>query len=138
MSDVTSRVGTVTEHRARATGSNAERQARWREKSSLRRVELYLPAEVVERLDELVRERGASRRAAVVESLIAGTLPPVDDSRRGAPDPQRVPVKYIGQKPVKRDTVCGTGLEWTPGQVIGVPREMAERLLRHPDVWVIG
>jgi hypothetical protein len=57
---------------------------------------------------------------------------------RRAPDPKGVPVKYIGRKAVKYDNVCSTGLQWTPGQVIMVPREVAERLLRHPDVWVVG
>ena len=119
--------------------NNAERQARWRKNSSLRRVELYLRPETVDSLDALLRERDASGRGAIVESLIAETLLPVDAPRASAGHrPDGVPVKYIGQKPVKRDTICGTGLEWTRGQVIVVPREMAECLLRHPDVWGVG
>ena len=119
--------------------SNAERQAHWRSSTPLKRIELYLDPDAVAWLDEQVRERDASGRAAIVESLIAETLLPVDAPRSCAGHrPDGVPVKYIGQKPVKRDTICGTGLEWTRGQVIVVPREMAECLLRHPDVWVVG
>ncbi|MEX2964502.1 hypothetical protein [Microbulbifer sp. TYP-18] len=47
-----------------------------------------------------------------------------------------VQVKYIGNKPAKRDTVCGTGTLWAGhGDVQAFPRDWAALLLRHPKVW---
>jgi hypothetical protein len=58
--------------------SQAERQARWRKNTELRRVELYLLPEALEWLDELVQVHGASSRAEVVEKLMTGAiLPPL-------------------------------------------------------------
>jgi hypothetical protein len=75
MSDVTSSAcAVITEPKARTGRTAAERQARWRKTSPLRRVELYLRPETVERLDKLVRETGAFGRAEVVEARLAGTL----------------------------------------------------------------
>jgi hypothetical protein len=71
MTDLTPQACTV-----KPTMTGAQRQARWRRNNSLRRVELYLPPEVVEALDELGREYGAARRAEVVEGLLAGTVRP--------------------------------------------------------------
>lgn len=44
-------------------------------------------------------------------------------------------VKYIGKKPYRSDSVCGTGLVWTPGQVHVVTDDVGSRLIRHTDVW---
>jgi len=46
-----------------------------------------------------------------------------------------VGVRYIGQKPVKRDTVCKTLTTWTPGSVSHVERHIAENLFRFPAIW---
>lgn len=46
-----------------------------------------------------------------------------------------IPIKYIGHRAVKRDTLTRSGLSWTPEQVIDVDEETAAVLLRHPDVW---
>jgi hypothetical protein len=64
--------------------SNAERQARWRKNTPLRRVELYLAPEAVEWLDDLAREHGALSRAVVIEHLITGAMlpPSLVDVRR--------------------------------------------------------
>lgn len=43
---------------------------------------------------------------------------------------------YIGSKPVKKDTVYGTHLNFPAGVPIPVPVESAVKLLDHPDVWV--
>lgn len=51
--------------------ARAKDQARWRQKSDRRRVEVYLPAEIAERLDALAAERGESR-AAVIAALVSG------------------------------------------------------------------
>lgn len=49
---------------------------------------------------------------------------------------ERVNVRYVGNRPVRRDNVCGTKLVWQgPGEVLPVSKEVAQRLLRHPDVW---
>lgn len=42
------------------------------------------------------------------------------------------PIQYVGAKPVFRDTLFGTGLEWEPGQTHGVPAEVARHMLRFP------
>lgn len=44
-------------------------------------------------------------------------------------------VQYVGKKPQKRDTVAGSGLVWQRGEVIEVETQIANRLLRYPDVW---
>lgn len=41
-------------------------------------------------------------------------------------------IKYIGSKPVFRDHIFGTGLEWTPGQAHPVSAAVAEQMLRFP------
>ena len=44
-------------------------------------------------------------------------------------------IEYVGIKPSRADTVAGTGLVWTPGQVHEVGDAKAKRLLAHPDIW---
>lgn len=45
-------------------------------------------------------------------------------------------VKYIGMKPNKPDTVCGTGLFWEkPGDIKVVDPDVAERLSKFPSIW---
>lgn len=46
-------------------------------------------------------------------------------------------VKYIGNRPIKHDNVCGTGLVWEQGQVIAVPIKQAERFAKYLGVWKI-
>ncbi|MFS1522762.1 hypothetical protein ACL7TT_01405 [Microbulbifer sp. 2304DJ12-6] len=48
-------------------------------------------------------------------------------------------IQYIGNKPVKKDTVCCTGTLWTGnGDVQPFPRNKAVLLLRHKQVWRIA
>lgn len=44
-------------------------------------------------------------------------------------------IQYVGKKPSRPDTVAGTGLIWTPGQVHAVEEDAALKLLKHPDIW---
>lgn len=48
-----------------------------------------------------------------------------------------VPIRYVGSKPRRTDSVARTGLVWGPGEVHEVPAHAAQLLLRHPDVWAI-
>lgn len=48
------------------------------------------------------------------------------------------PIRYIGKKARKEDNVAFTGLYWAPGQVHIVPPIIAERLLRHADIWAVA
>lgn len=46
-------------------------------------------------------------------------------------------VKYIGSKPVKKDTVCHTDTIWAgKGDIQLIPRSVALKLVRHRKVWV--
>jgi hypothetical protein len=110
MSDATSSpAAAITEPQARARRTAAERQARWRKNNSLRRVELYVQPETVERLDRLVRETGAFGRAEVVEALVASaTMPPLDNRR-----PQGAPRVYAGHRYL-RQIPSGHIYMWTP------------------------
>jgi hypothetical protein len=49
-----------------------------------------------------------------------------------------VPIKYVGAKARRTDSVAGTGLAWEADTVHMVPPEVAVKLLRHPDVWAKG
>jgi len=44
-------------------------------------------------------------------------------------------VKYVGIKSLKRDTVCDTGITWTPGEVRNVEKDVAIRLCKYSGVW---
>jgi hypothetical protein len=45
-------------------------------------------------------------------------------------------IRYVGNKPAKKDNVAGTGLVWAgKGDVKPVPAAAAAALLRFPDVW---
>ncbi|BBM03777.1 hypothetical protein [Microbulbifer sp. GL-2] len=45
-------------------------------------------------------------------------------------------IKYIGDKPIKKDTVCGTSTLWAGnGDVQPFPRNKSALLLRHKFVW---
>lgn len=44
-------------------------------------------------------------------------------------------IQYVGKKPSRADTVAGTNLVWTPGQVHAVEETAAKKLLAHPDIW---
>jgi hypothetical protein len=51
----------------------------------------------------------------------------------------KVKVRYIGNKPIKRDTVCQTLTIWTANNdVAEVDDDVAIRLVRHPSVWVMA
>jgi hypothetical protein len=50
---------------------------------------------------------------------------------------EHVGVRYIGNKPTKRDTVAGTITVWHgKGDVQLVERAAAQRLFRYRDVWI--
>ena len=46
-----------------------------------------------------------------------------------------IPIKYVGLKPMRPDSVAGTGLVWLPGETHEVEPGAALKLLKHPDVW---
>mgnify|MGYP003577970911 CR=1 FL=1 len=45
-------------------------------------------------------------------------------------------IKYVGKKPSRADTVAGTEFVWTRGQIHAVPANIAQKLIKHPDIWV--
>lgn len=48
-----------------------------------------------------------------------------------------IAIKYVGDKPVKRDTVCNTGTLWAgKGDVQIVDHKVGVQLLQFPTVWV--
>lgn len=47
-------------------------------------------------------------------------------------------ITYIGDKPVKTDTVTRSGLRWGPGETLDVDDLVASQLLKYPDVWREG
>lgn len=53
-------------------------------------------------------------------------------------DAALVPVKYVGRKAEKQDNVAGTGLIWARGQVHYVPPLIAQKLVKHRDVWGVA
>ena len=49
-----------------------------------------------------------------------------------------VALRYVGAKPSKTDTVCGSKQTWRgPGDVQEVPLATAKKLLRYPEVWAL-
>ena len=48
------------------------------------------------------------------------------------------PIKYVGPRPTYTDAMFGTRIEWTFGETQLVPAQAAKRMLRHPDVYVLG
>jgi hypothetical protein len=48
------------------------------------------------------------------------------------------PIKYIGHRPVYKDGCYGTKAEFVQGQTLMVADEVARKMLRHPDVYVLG
>lgn len=46
-------------------------------------------------------------------------------------------IAYIGQREQHRDSTYGTG-DWVNGQVKRVAVSIAAKMLRHPDVYVVG
>lgn len=48
----------------------------------------------------------------------------------------KVSIVYIGNKPKKKDTVCGTRLIFTRNEPIPVDADLAVRFLDYPQVWV--
>lgn len=51
---------------------------------------------------------------------------------------ETVPIKYIGPKAEKHDTVNHTSTIWKPGQTLYYPLRLAKALLLHPAVWRLG
>lgn len=49
-----------------------------------------------------------------------------------------IPIKYVGKKKEKHDTINHTGTIWQPGQTLFYPARIARPLLLHPDVWRLG
>lgn len=49
---------------------------------------------------------------------------------------EKVSIVYIGTKPKKKDTVCGTRLTFTRNEPIPVDADLAARFLDYPKVWV--
>ncbi len=49
--------------------------------------------------------------------------------------PGHVLVKYIGRRPTWEDSLYSSGLTFSTDQVRPLPRELASKLLRHPDVF---
>lgn len=49
-----------------------------------------------------------------------------------------IPVLYVGKKDRKVDTVAGTGLVWTRGEIHYLPPLIATKLTRYADVWREG
>jgi hypothetical protein len=47
-----------------------------------------------------------------------------------------VNIVYIGKKPFKKDTVCGTRTIFKQGEATPVPAELVQRFLDFPAVWV--
>lgn len=45
-------------------------------------------------------------------------------------------IKYIATT-TKTDSIRGVGLRWTPGQIRAVTAQVAERLIVHPDTWIV-
>ena len=48
------------------------------------------------------------------------------------------PIKYIGHRPVYKDGCYGTKAEFEKGQTLMLPDDVARKMLRHPDVYVLG
>lgn len=46
-----------------------------------------------------------------------------------------VPIGYLGNKAVKKDSYFGTGLTFQRGQALDVPAETANKMLQHVDVY---
>lgn len=54
-------------------------------------------------------------------------------------DSKSVLLAYVGDKPVKRDTVTSTKTRWLGyGDVQPVPEAKAKLFLRFPDVWILA
>jgi hypothetical protein len=73
----------------------------WRERTGKKLVQAYLHADTVEQLDKLVKERGATGRAAVLTDLIGQAVEPTPP--RSAPAPQ-----IVERQPDTRRCECAT------------------------------
>jgi len=49
---------------------------------------------------------------------------------------ETIDLVYVGNKPEKKDTICGTDLIFPVGQPVPVTADIALRLLKHKTVWV--
>jgi hypothetical protein len=67
--------------------ATALQQAAFRAKDTKTLVQIRLAPETVERLDQMVRDQGASGRAEIIEALLAGETPrpPAPMPRTGQP-----------------------------------------------------
>lgn len=48
------------------------------------------------------------------------------------------PIKYIGHRPVYKDGCYGTKAEFAQGETLLIADDVARKMLRHPDVYVLG
>lgn len=62
----------------------------------------------------------------------------VEVEKGGAGTVGGVPVKYIGRRETFKDHLYGSGLTFEQGQVRNLPGELANKFLRHPDVFAKG
>lgn len=49
-----------------------------------------------------------------------------------------IAVRYVGRRPVYREGTYGSGIVFTKGETKLVPSDLANKLLRHADVYVAG
>jgi hypothetical protein len=48
------------------------------------------------------------------------------------------PICYVGRRPSYREGAYGSGIVFQQGETKLVPTDLAAKLLRHPDVYVLG
>lgn len=51
---------------------------------------------------------------------------------------QQTAIQYIGHRPHYREACYGSGIEFEKDQTLLVPSDLANKLLRHPDVYRLG
>lgn len=47
-----------------------------------------------------------------------------------------IPITYIGHRAVYKDGACGSGAVFEQGQTLHIAAEFAQRMLKHPSVYV--
>lgn len=80
----------------------AELQKRWRANTTRKRIEVYLPADVVEQLDAWAKS-GSQSRAAVISGLIRGVVPEPASAAAQAPEPVETRETPASQAPAPED-----------------------------------
>ena len=51
---------------------------------------------------------------------------------------EKIAITYIGNKPAKPDTICGSRLVFPRGKSVEVDSDLAYRFLDYPSVWVLS